>query len=279
MLSALRLASTLGLPIMVHCEDPELAKGGGMHRGAVSEELGDIGIPAAAEEDYIERDLRLADQAGGWLHILHVSTVRGAEMIRTAKARGIRVTAEVMPHHMTLTDEWVAGRRRYAGDASPSEALGQIDTNAKVNPPLRPETDALGLAAFVRDGTFEFIATDHAPHAAQDKPDDLSKAASGMLGLEVAIPSLAMVISRGELDWPIVIRKLTSDVASTLGLPGGDLSVGVEADVTVIDPERVWTIDRETLQSKSKNTPLLGMEVRGRAVMTIVGGAIKHDVL
>src|SRR5690606_16872291 len=145
MRAALRLSTELNLPIMVHCEDPELARGGSMHRGVVSAELGDPGIPAAAEEEYIARDLRLAAETGGWLHVLHVSTVRGAEMVRAAKAAGTRVTAEVMPHHLTLTDEWVAGRRRFAGEPEPRMILGRVDPNAKVNPPLRPEADALGL--------------------------------------------------------------------------------------------------------------------------------------
>lgn len=278
MRAALRLSTELNLPIMVHCEDPELARGGSMHRGVVSEELGDPGIPAAAEEEYIARDLRLAAETGGWLHVLHVSTVRGAEMVRAAKAAGTRVTAEVMPHHLTLTDEWVAGRRRFAGEPEPRMILGRVDPNAKVNPPLRPEADALGLVEFIRDGTFDFIATDHAPHAERDKPDELAKAASGMLGLEVAIPTLAEVVRRGDLDWPLVIRKLTSDVAQTLGLPGGTLTPGEPADITVIDTERTWTPTPEEIQSRSKNTPLMGLELRGRAIITIVGGNIRHDV-
>ncbi|MEZ4520888.1 MAG: dihydroorotase [Thermomicrobiales bacterium] len=279
MLEALRLASALDRPIMVHCEDPALASGGVMNEGDVSARLGLKGIPAAAEEDYIQRDIRLAEESGGWLHVLHVSTVKGATAVREAKRRGSRVTAEVMPHHLLLTDEWVAGLRRFAGSSDPADDIGRTDPNAIVNPPLRPESDALGLAEFVRDGTFDFIATDHAPHAAQDKPSDLAKAASGMLGLEVAIPTLAQVIRRGDLDWPIVIRKLTASVAETLNLPGGTLSQDAPADVTIIDPERRWTITEEIIQSKSKNTPLLGLEVQGRAVMTIVGGEILHDVL
>ena len=242
MRTALVLTQEFNVPIMVHCEDPDMARGGSMHRGAVSEELGDPGIPADAEESYIARDIRLAEETGGWLHVLHVSTVRGAQMIADAKARGVRVTAEVMPHHLTLTDEWVAGRRRFAGHSDVND-LGRVDTNAKVNPPLRPESDALGLLEFVLDGTFDFIATDHAPHAAQDKPDTLANAASGMSGLELAIPTLAVLVRDGKLDWADVIRLLTSAPAATLNLDGGTLEVGAVADVTVIDPERIWVVD------------------------------------
>jgi len=278
-LEALRLSAQLGLPIMVHCEDPALASGGVLNEGGVSRDLGLRGIPASAEENYIERDIALAEQAGGWLHVLHVSTVRGAAMVRDAKVRGASVTAEVMPHHLTLTDEWVAGRKRFAGSQDVLVDLGRPDPSAVVNPPLRPERDALGLSEFVRDGTFDFIATDHAPHAEQDKPDDLRSASSGMLGLEFAIPSLAEVVRRGELDWPLVIRMLTANVAATLKLPGGSLAPGPAADVTVIDPARHWVVTPDAIRSRSKNTPLMGLQLQGRAVMTLVGGEILHDVL
>ena len=277
MRAALDLSASLNLPIMVHCEDPELA-GGVMHDGVISAELGVSGIPAAAEERYIRRDIEFAERTGGWLHILHVSTVRGAEMVREAKQRGVRVTAEVMPHHLLLTDEWVTGRRRFAGSSIELPGLGRADPNAVVNPPLRPGSDAIGLIDFVLDGTFDFIATDHAPHAAEDKPSDLRKAASGMLGLEFAIPLLATIVRRGDFGWPDVVRLLTNDVATTLNLSGGTLSVGSDADVAVIDPDHEWTIDATGIRSRSKNTPLLGLGVQGRAVMTLVAGEIKHDV-
>lgn len=278
MREALRLSTQLNLPIMVHCEDPDLARGGSMHRGAVSEELGDPGIPAEAEESYIERDIRLAEETGGWLHVLHVSTVRGAQMIADAKQRGVRVTAEVMPHHLTLTDEWVAGRRRFAGHTEMHD-LGRVDTNAKVNPPLRPEADALGLLTYLLDGTFDFVATDHAPHAERDKPATLSEAASGMSGLELAIPTMAVLVRDDRLDWPTIVAGFTVAPARTLNLAGSTLAVGSAADVTVIDPDRRWTVTPEALQSRSKNTPLLGMEVQAKAVLTIVGGEVRHDEL
>lgn len=275
---ALRMSKDLGLPIMVHCEDPLLARGGSMHRGAVSREIGDPGIPAEAEESFIARDISLAEETGGWLHVLHVSTVRGAMLVAEAQRRGVRVTAEVMTHHMLLTDEWVAGRRRFAGEATVDD-LGRIDPLAKVNPPLRPEADALGLREMLRTGVFAFVATDHAPHADRDKPAYLPDAAFGMSGFELAIPSMAKLVEAGVLSWPEAIAQFTCNPARTLRLPGGSLSIGARADITVIDSERAWLVSKETLYSKSKNTPLLGMRVRGRAVLTIAGGEVLHDEL
>jgi dihydroorotase len=279
MRAALCRSRELDLPIMVHCEDPELVRGGSMHRGAVSDALGDPGIPAWAEESYIERDIALAEETGGWLHVLHVSTARGAELVRAAKARGIRVTAEVMPHHLLLTDEWVAGRRRFAGEAEPVDVLGRVDTNAKVNPPLRPEADALELIEAVRNGVFDFIATDHAPHSPTEKPAELGSAAFGMSGLELAIPTLTRLIDRGDLAWPQVVDLVTRRPAELLRLGGGTLCPGVAADVTVIDTRREWVVDPDTLTSRSKNTPLLGLKVKGKAVLTIAGGKVRHDEL
>ncbi len=278
MREALRLSSRLNVPIMVHCEDPEMARGGSMHRGRVSAEIGDPGIPAEAEDSYTARDIRLAEETGGWLHVLHVSTVRSAQMIADAKRRGVRVTAEVMPHHLTLTDEWVAGRRRFAGEQEVDD-LGRIDTNAKVNPPLRSEEDALGLMAFVLDGTFDFIATDHAPHAKRDKPETLASAAFGMSGLELAIPTMALLVRAGKLSWPQVVDLFTAAPARVLHLDGGTLEVGRAADITVIDPARSWTVTEDSLRSRSKNTPFLGMTMQGRAVLTLVSGEVRHDEL
>jgi dihydroorotase len=277
MRQALEISSELNLPVMVHCEDPEMVGSGSMHKGSVSQELGDPGIPALAEESYIERDIELARETGGWIHVLHVSTVRGAEKIRRAKADGVRVTAEVMPHHLALTDEWVAGRRTFAGERKTFD-INRVDPNAKVNPPLRPESDALGLIEYILDGTIDFIATDHAPHSVLDKPSNLSEAAFGMSGLEVALPTLQRLVERGDLDWPIVIDLLTRRPCETLNLPGGSLSAGEPADITLIDPTLSWTISEASLVSRSKKTPLLGMTVTGRAVVTIVGGKVLHDV-
>jgi dihydroorotase len=278
MRQALILSTELNRPIMVHCEDPSLARPGSMHRGRVSDELNDHGIPAEAEEAFIARDLAIAEETGGWLHVLHVSTVRGAELIRAARERGVRVTSEVMPHHLALTHEWVAGRKRFAGEEFPV-AAGALDTNAKVNPPLRPEEDALGLITMVARGEFDFMATDHAPHAVSDKTDRLETSAFGMTGLEVAIPTMTRLIDRGLLDWPAVVASFTSGPARTLNLPGGRLAKGEIADVTVIDPAREWVVSRSTLRTRSANTPLLGLTMRGRAVITIVGGEVRHNEL
>ena len=278
MRDALILSTKLNLPIMVHCEDPDLARGGSLHRGAVSRELGDPGIPAEAEESYIARDIELARETGGWLHVLHVSTAHGARLVARAKQSGVRVTAEVMPHHLALTDEWVAGRRRFAGEQELLANVG-LDPNAKVNPPLRPESDALGLIEAVRAGVFDFMGTDHAPHAEQDKPAELLKAAFGMSGLELAIPTMARLVARGALDWQQVVDLFTACPARVLGLEGGTIGVGDPADLVIIDPEHKWTINAATLRTKSSNTPLLGMTVRGRAVLTTVGGEARHDEL
>lgn len=278
MREALTLSSKLNLPIMVHCENPDLIRGGSMHRGDVSRELGDPGIPAEAEEEYIERDIDLARETGGWLHVLHVSTVKGAQSIVRAKQDGVRVTAEVMPHHLALTDEWVAGRRRFAGEPDVLADVG-LDPNAKVNPPLRPESDALGLIEAVRAGVFDFMGTDHAPHAERDKPAELLNAAFGMSGLELAIPTMARLVERGALDWTLVVDLFTARPARVLGLEGGRIAVGDPADLTIIDPSRKWTVDAQSLRTKSKNTPLLGMTVQGKAVLTLVGGMVRHDEL
>jgi dihydroorotase len=278
MRQALRLSRELDVAIMVHCEDPALAKGGSLHRGNVSNELGDPGIPAEAEETYIARDISLAEETGGWLHVLHVTTGIGARLISAARERGIRVTAEVMTHHLLMTDEWVAGRRRFVGEGQTHDT-GRVDTNAKVNPPLRPEDDVRALRAALTAGTFDFIATDHAPHAEKDKPDQLAAAAFGMSGLELAVPSMTILVEQQVLTWMQAIAFFTSKPADTLHLAGGSLRVGERADITVLDPQREWTISESTLQSKSKNTPLLGLTVRGRAVLTISNGEVRHNEL
>jgi dihydroorotase len=277
MREALSLTRELNVPVMVHCEDPEMARGGSLNRGAVSDELGDPGIPAEAEESYIERDIRLAAETGGWLHVLHVSTLRGARLVDEARRNGVQVTAEVMPHHLLLTDEWVAGRRRFAGETDVFPAPTSPDPNAKVNPPLRPEADALGLIAAVRDGVFDFMATDHAPHADEDKPQDLSRAASGMLGLELAIPTMARLVERGDLTWPQVVALFTAAPARVLHLSGGALAVGDRADLTIIDPARQWLVEPAAIRSRSRNTPLMGMTMRGKAVVTISEGEVRHN--
>jgi dihydroorotase len=248
-----------------------------MNEGPISEELGLPGLTAAAEEIIIARDIELARLTGGWLHVLHVSTERGRDMVRRAVREGLRVTAEVMPHHLLMTDEWVAGRRRLVGDDEVHPGPSP-DPNAKVNPPLRTEPDARALLAGLIDGTFEILATDHAPHAPGNKTEDMQAAASGMIGLEVAVPLLLELVRRGDLPLPVLVERLSTGPARIFNLAGGTLKPGSPADVTVIDPDLEWTVDETSIASKSKNTPLLGMRVTGRSVTTILGGEIVHDV-
>lgn len=277
MRKALELTRELNLPIMVHCEDWTLIQGGAINEGPVSRELGLPGLTAACEEIIIGRDIELARLTGGWLHVLHVTTERGRDLVRQAVREGLRVTAEVMPHHLLMTDEWVAGRRRFVGAETVFEGPSP-DPNAKVNPPLRSAKDARALLAGVLDGTFEILATDHAPHAPADKPDDLRKAASGMIGLEVAIPSLLELVRQGVLPLTTMIERLTAAPARIFNLDGGALKPGMVGDVTIIDPNSEWTVSESTIASKSKNTPLLGMTVQGRSVTTILNGEVVHEL-
>jgi dihydroorotase len=280
MVVALEASKALNRPVMVHCEEPTLVRGGAMNAGPVAERLGIPGSPDIAEEAILARDLTLAAATGGWLFACHTTTARGVALIREAKARGARVTAEVTPHHLALTDEWVAGSRRlhWERDDFPQGTPG--DSNTKVNPPLRTGADIEALVEGLRDGTIDTIGTDHAPHAASDKPADYGVAAFGMLGFEVALPTLLSLVRAGALDLPTIIAKLTVAPAAVLGdiLPAGagSLRVGAPADVTVFDTEHRWTVTPEALLSSSKNTPLLGREVQGLVTLTIVGGEIRH---
>lgn len=275
MRQALEWSAAAGKPIMVHAEDWTLAPDGVMNEGAVSCELGLPGIPGAAEEITTGRDIEVARLTGGWLHVLHVSTAHALRLVRDAKRDGVHVTAEVMPHHLLLTDEWVAGRRRFVGE-SKTVAGPCPDPNAKVNPPLRPESDAFALLEGLKDGTFDIIATDHAPHAPEDKPDDLRRAASGMIGLELALPLLLRLVDSGRISLSWIIDRLSTAPAKLFGLPGGTLRPGSEADVVVFDPARDWVVDERTIASRSKNTPLLGMTVRGAVQMTLVRGEVRY---
>lgn len=275
MRAALAWSARSGRPIMAHCEDRALAAGGVMHDGEVSRELGLPGIPAAAEEIVLMRDLELARLTDGWLHVLHLTTARGRQLVRAAKVEGIRVTAEVTPHHLLLSDEWVAGRRRFAGEAD--VIIGPCpDPNAKVNPPLRTELDAVDLLAGLRDGSIDVVATDHAPHSERDKPADLACAAFGMVGLELALPLMLRLVARGELTLLEAFDFLSTRPSALFGLPGGTLRPGSPADVVVFDPEATWQVERATLASRSCNTPLLGMQLQGRAVLTMVDGKVVY---
>ncbi|MEA2511409.1 MAG: dihydroorotase [Thermomicrobiales bacterium] len=276
---ALDASRDLNLPIMVHCEDKALADGA-MNEGLVSRQLGISGIPPEAEEIIIARDLMLAHLTGGWLHVLHVSTGRGIDLIRQAKADGVHVTAEVMPHHLTMSDDWVAGDRTLLNVNEPAgepATPGHPDT--KVNPPLRTAADTRRLLDALKDGSFDVIATDHAPHASPEKTGtDFEHAAMGMNGLEFALPLLLALVRAGHLTIPDLIRRLSVEPARLLGKPGGTLAPGAPADIVVFDPTETWRVTPEILRTKSANTPLLGMTLTGRTRYTLVGGQVKfHD--
>ncbi len=255
---ALEYSAMFNLPVVAHEEDPALADGGVMHEGPTSFRLGLKGVPAAAEEIMVARDIALLERAGGRLHIAHVSTAGSVSLIRNAKARGLPVTAEVTPHHFTLTDE----------------AVGTYDSNAKMNPPLRSAADVQAVIEGLRDGVIDVIASDHAPHHRDEKDVEFESAAHGVVGLETALP-LALRLTR-EAGVPVetVIRAMTTEPARILGLPGGSLAPGAVADITVIDPERQWQVEPEQFRSKARNTPFGGWKMTGAAVATIVAGRI-----
>lgn len=270
---ALEYARAFGRPVIDHCEDPSLAKDAVMHEGWVATRLGLRGAPAAAEESAVMRDIALAEAAGGHVHIAHVSTRGAVEAVRRAKARGVRVTAEVTPHHLTLTHEAVAFGAM--GDGL------RYDTNAKVNPPLRTADDAGACVAGLADGTIDCIATDHAPHAYIEKECEFDDAAMGISGLETAF-GVCMRLVPERFDITMLIERMTAGPVRALGLdrlvPGiGTLAPGAPADVALLDPGAEWVVEPERFASKGKNTPLAGVTLRGRVRMTIAGGRIVYD--
>jgi dihydroorotase len=273
MREALEASGRLKVPVMVHCEDAELATGA-LHEGDISQELGIAGLPAVAEEIVIARDLALAEVTGGWLHVLHVTTGRGADLIAGARDRGARVIAEVMPHHLTMSDAWVAGRRTLEQVAEPAGERGlPADSNTKVNPPLRPPSDAQELLRALQRGEIEIVATDHAPHAAPEKEGlAFAEAAFGLSASEVALPLMLSLVRAGELSLRDLVRTMSATPALLWGLDGGTLRPGASADIIAFDPDERWVVAPERWVSRGANTPLRGMELRGRVKMTFVGG-------
>ncbi|WP_227767029.1 dihydroorotase [Zhaonella formicivorans] len=256
---ALEYAQMFQLPIISHCEDLNLVASGYMHEGYISTVLGLRGIPAAAEEVMVARDIILAELTGSPVHIAHISTAGSVRLVREAKARGIKITAEATPHHFTLTDEAVIG----------------YNTATKVNPPLRSSRHREAILEALADGTIEVIATDHAPHAREEKEVEYAYAPNGMVGLETAVPLMVtQLIHTGILDWSEAIAKLTINPAKILNLPLGTLSAGSPADVTIIDPEKEAVVDPARFQSMGKNTPFAGWELKGWPVYTIVNGRV-----
>jgi dihydroorotase len=259
---ALEYARTFDLPVVQHAEDLDLAEGGAMNEGAVATRIGIKGQPVCAESAMVARDLEIVEWTGARYHVAHASTARTVALVRDAKRRGLPVTCEVTPHHLALTDE----------------ACAHYDTRAKVMPPLRTPADQEALLEGLGDGTIDCIATDHAPHSPVEKDVEFECAAPGMLGLETALPIILDFVRMGSLDERRAIAALTGAPARAFGLPGGTLAVGAVADVCVIDPERPVTITAEELASKSKNTPLLGQTLAGRAVLTLVEGRCVFDL-
>ena len=253
---AMEYAAMFALPIVEHAEDLHLSASGVMHEGAAALRLGLRGISAESEAAMVERDILLARQTGAHLHIAHLSTALAVEAVRAAKALGLRVTAEVTPHHLTLCDE----------------DIRDYDPNFKMNPPLRSRADREAVIAALADGTIDAIATDHAPHALHEKQQEFNRAPFGIIGLETALPLALRLVESGRLTLARMIEAFTARPAAIFNLPGGKLEPGGIADITVFDPNAVWTCEPARLRSKSRNTPFAGWELKGRAVYTIVAG-------
>ncbi len=253
---ALEYAQVFGLTVIDHCEEMGLAAGGAMNEGYISTRLGLPGVPKAAEEVMVARDLILAELTRGRLHIAHVSTAGSVRLIRQAKRMGIDVTCETAPHYFTLTDE----------------SVQEFNTNCKMNPPLRCDEDLEAIKEALADGTIDIIASDHAPHESDAKNVEFIKAANGIIGLETALPLTLTLVHQGILTLKDAIAKLTINPARALGLPKGTLKVGADADITIIDPDEEWVVDVNKFASLSRNSPFQGWRVKGSVSMTIVGG-------
>lgn len=269
---ALEYSLLVGRPIIQHAEDPALSHHGVMHEGPVSARLGLPGWPGTAEEIIVARDIALAKITGAHVHVAHVSSAGSVDLIRRAKAQGVHVTAEVTPHHLTLTDDLVAGHWWSA-----TASLSPYDTRTKVNPPLRPRADVDALIAGLCDGTIDVIATDHAPHAIADKECEYDEAAFGISVLETALGSIMSLVQAEQLPLARAIEALTSGPAQVFGLDGGSLAVGAAADVTIFDPEREWCVDTSRFRSLGRNTPLDGVFLPSQVTHTFVGGKLVYQ--
>ncbi|UCH42369.1 MAG: dihydroorotase [Dehalococcoidales bacterium] len=263
MKQALEYSRVLDLPVIDHCQDISLTRDGQVNEGVISARLGLKGMPAAAEENMVIRDLSLTRQTGGWLHVAHITTEGSVNLVRRAREQGINVTAEVTPHHLTLTEEAVDG----------------YNTSAKVNPPLRTGRDIQALIGGLKDDVIDIIATDHAPHTVADKQCEFTRAEFGISGFETALGSLMALVHSGELTLTILIARLTAAPARIIGERYGKLgtlAVGAVADITVFDPERDWVVDTNAFASKGKNTPLDGATLKGKVMATIAQGSLVY---
>jgi dihydroorotase len=255
---ALEYARGMGLVVIQHAEDTNLSVNGPAHEGAASTRIGLRSQPAAAESIMVARDLELVALTGARYHVAHASCAETVRLVRDAKRRGLPVTCEVTPHHLTLTDEACAG----------------YDTSTRVNPPLRSEADVAAVREALVDGTIDAVATDHAPHSSIEKDVEFEQAASGMIGLETALPLCLELIGKAGLGPMALFARMSTAPARILGLPGGTLAPGAVADVTVVDPQAVWTCEASRFRSRSRNSPFVGRTMRGQAMLTIVGGKI-----
>lgn len=258
---AMEYARTFGLPLVQHCEDLELSHDGAMNEGPVSTRAGIRAQPTAAESSMVARDIELCALTGARYHVAHVSSAESVRLVREAKRRGLPVSCEVTPHHLVLTDE----------------ACAHYDTATKCNPPLRGSADVEAVREGLRDGTIDAVATDHAPHSSIEKDVEFEQAAFGMIGLETAVGLVLELVRAGVLTPSLMVERLSSRPAALFGLPGGTLRDGRPADVTVIDPEAVWTCQQGAFLSRSRNSPFVGRAMRGRAALTLVGGKIAYS--
>jgi dihydroorotase len=258
---ALEYSASHAMLVISHAEESSLSRNGCMNEGAVSTRLGLKGIPAAAESIMVYREIALAELTGVPIHIAHVSTAESVALIRSAKERGVQVTAETAPHYFTLTDEAVLG----------------YNTNAKMNPPLRSSRDREAIREALADATLDAVATDHAPHSILEKEVEFSTAANGIIGLETALPLTLALVKENIITPTRLVELLSSQPAAILGVPGGSLAHGAAADITVIDPDRIFTYTEESIVSTSKNSPFIGWNFEGKAVLTLLGGRITHN--